>query len=328
MKLFGFLSFAAILSIQTAVAQCSVTASNNSYQVNMTVYPIALSNVVNTGGDCTFRTEMYYSIEIVGTNAPSSMYTLQGRVHCAGQNRTFDLPNQGGTGVVTSANGSAPYINGNCADYSEMNCDQTVIIIQGPNIPYQEVICNYNVPLPVELVAFVGEQKDDAVLLSFTTASEKDNDFFTIEKTTDGANWELVENVQGNGTTQDVSNYQVLDRGSKSDLMYYRLSQTDLDGTNTIYKIIAVNYNAISDANYAMYPNPTVNGELNIVFETESDEPVLCNVYDIMGKQVASYIFSSSDELERITLPEYKSTYIVELLQENSVIARQRIVAN
>lgn len=323
-----FLAFVAALTANTAIGQCTVIASNNNYQVNMTVYPVSLSNVVTTGGDCTFRTRMYYSIEIVGTNPPASMYTLQGRVHCAGQNRTFDLPNQGGTGFVISANGSAPYINGSCTAYNESYCDQTVIIIQGPNIPYQEIICGSGAPLPIELLEFEGVQQNNSVLLSFATASEKDNDFFTLEKSAEGVDWTLLEEVKGNGTTESVSDYRVLDQDPSDGITYYRLSQTDRDGKKTICKTIAVQYNAISSTNYSMAPNPTLNGELNIVFESDSDAPVHCNVYDMLGKQVALHEFFNSNTLEKITLPESNTSYIVELEQGGNIIARQRIVAN
>lgn len=318
---------ATISIYNNANAQCVVTANSNNYSVHMTVYPIALSNVIATGGDCTFTTEMYYDLEIVGSNAPSSMYTFQGRVHCAGQNRTFDLPNQGGTGVVTSANGGAPYINGDCSAYNETFCDETVIIIQGPQIPYQEVICGYSNPLPVELVDFKGVQENDVVQLSFITASEMNNDFFTIEKTTDGIDWEVLEIVKGKGTTDQVSSYNVVDRNQESNKIYYRLSQTDFDGTHNTYKIIAVNFNSLSDAQYSMYPNPTIDQELNVIFESSSDVPVVCKVYDMLGKEVGSYDFYHSNQLEKIELPEANTTYIVEMTQGNNVIARERIIA-
>lgn len=327
MKLLIFLCLISTLKFTTIIAQCTVTASNNDYTVNMTVYPIALSNVVTNGGGCTFRTEMYYELEIIGINPPSNMYTFQGRVRCAGQNRTFDLPNNGGTGVVTSANSSAPHINGNCSAYNETYCNETVIIIQGPQIPYQEIICNYSNPLPVELIDFTGTQQNGTIQLSFVTASETNNDYFTIEKTTNGVDWEVLEKIQGNGTTDKTSYYNAIDRNPESNKVYYRLSQTDMDGKINIYKIIAVNYNSISDAQYSMFPNPTPNGDLKIIFESTSNSPVLCKVYDILGKEVNTYYFLNSNQLETISLPEENTAYIVEMIQENNVIARERIIS-
>jgi len=326
MKYIFSLLFLGTLTTQL-IAQCTVTASNGSYQVNMTVYPISLSNVITNGGGCTFTTEMFYNLQIVGSNT-GSMYTFQGRVRCAGQNRTYDLPNGGGTGIVTSANGSAPHINGNCVAYNETFCDQTVIIIQGPNINYQEIICNYIAPLPVELVDFSGKQENNTILLSFITASEQNNDFFTIEKTTNGIEWEVVENIKGNGTTDKTSLYNAIDRNPSSGKIYYRLSQTDNDGTNKIYKIIAVNYNSLSSTNYSMFPNPSKDGKLNIIFESDSKKAVECNIYNLLGQRVANYTFLSSNQLEQIQLTENNSTYIVELIQENTVIARERIISN
>lgn len=328
MKLLSSLLFISLFISFNSNSQCTVIASNGSYQVNMTVYPISLSNVVRNGGDCTFTTEMFYDITFTGANPPANMFTLQGRVRCAGVNRTFDLPNSGGTGIVTSANDRAPHINGNCTAYDETYCTQTVIIIQGPNINYQEVICNYTTPLPVELIDFSGKQVDNTISLSFATASELNNDFFTIEKTTNGIEWDILETIKGNGTTDKLSNYSVIDRNPSSNKMYYRLSQTDTDGTSNIYKIIAVNYNSLSTTNYSMFPNPTNDGMLNVIFESDSKKEVECNIYNLLGQKVAEYTFSSSNQLEQVQLPENNSTYIVELIQDETIIARQRVIRN
>lgn len=327
MKLINTLLFISVFAVNT-FAQCTVYANNGSYHVNMTVYPIALSNVIQTGGDCTFTTEMYYDLEITGNNPPSSMYTFQGRVRCAGQNRTFDLPNNGGTGVVTSANGQAPWINGNCDAYNESFCDQTVIIIQGPNVPYQEVVCNYTAPLPVELINFKGVQEENNIELSFTTASEKNNDYFTIERTTNGVDWEVVNRVKGNGTTDKASFYSVLDRNAVNGKNYYRLSQTDFDGASKIYKIIAVNYNAMSTINYTIYPNPTSNKWINIAYESKSSSPVKCFVYTMQGQQIEEYTLNASNETMQFELPSQNNIYMIELIQDNQIIARERIISN
>lgn len=315
-----------LLTTLNSNAQCIVTSSNNNYQVNLSVYPISLSNRVTNGGGCTFTAEMYYNITFTGSNLPESMNTLQGRVRCAGQNRTFDLPNNGGTGIVTSATGSAPFINGNCTAYNEHFCNEVVIIIQGTSIPPQEIICAN--PLPVELISFEGEQKENGISLSFITASEKNNDYFTIEKTINGNDWEVLQIVKGNSTTDKTSYYNIIDRNPNNNKIYYRLSQTDIDGTNRIHKIIAVNYNSISNTNYSMFPNPTANGELNIIFESKSDVPVLCKIYNVLGKEIGSYDLLNSNQLERVLLPESNTTYIIELSQENIIIARERIISN
>lgn len=95
--------------------------------------------------------------------------------------------------------------------------------------------------LPVSLLYFKASVESQNVLLSWATASEINNDFFTIEKSTDGIRfWELA-NVKGAGNSLELITYQWRDKSPFSKT-YYRLSQTDFDGTKTFFDIIQVSF--------------------------------------------------------------------------------------
>lgn len=72
------------------------------------------------------------------------------------------------------------------------------------------------------------------VHLSWNVASEKNNDYYTVESSTDGINWRAAQTVKGAGTVTKPINYEVILNKTSSELMYYRLSQTDFDGTKTM----------------------------------------------------------------------------------------------
>lgn len=91
-------------------------------------------------------------------------------------------------------------------------------------------------PLPITLVSFTAAQHKNNVQLDWTTASEINNDFFTIERSTDALNFEPIGTVKGAGNSNTIKNYQYLDITSNlehqtSNTLYYRLKQTDFDGT-------------------------------------------------------------------------------------------------
>jgi hypothetical protein len=96
-----------------------------------------------------------------------------------------------------------------------------------------------NDPLPIKLLSFAANCKDGKAHLQWSTISEVNNDFFTIEKTFDGINFEFVGKVQGAGNSNMVSNYNYIDNNSGSGKVYYRLSQTDFDGTTEIFDLIS-----------------------------------------------------------------------------------------
>ncbi|MBK9288296.1 MAG: hypothetical protein IPN38_11585 [Flavobacteriales bacterium] len=77
-------------------------------------------------------------------------------------------------------------------------------------------------------------------MLRWNTASELNNDHFTIERSVDGQRWAALGTVLGAGTTQQSSYYAYTDREVLDPLVYYRLQQTDRDGTSTTSDMVAV----------------------------------------------------------------------------------------
>jgi hypothetical protein len=95
------------------------------------------------------------------------------------------------------------------------------------------------VVLPVELTSFEGYNNGPNVL-TWETASERDNDFFTIEQSIDGKDWKNIAKVNGAGTTSEVTNYTHNVYNIEQTINYYRLSQTDFNGVTTTYKTISI----------------------------------------------------------------------------------------
>jgi hypothetical protein len=94
--------------------------------------------------------------------------------------------------------------------------------------------------LPIELVYFRGEAYEVFNLLEWVSASEINNDYYTIEKSIDGINWEYLSLIYGAGTSTEPLNYKFRDYYVKDTINYYRLSQTDFNGKTETFKIIAI----------------------------------------------------------------------------------------
>ena len=92
--------------------------------------------------------------------------------------------------------------------------------------------------LPIELVSFSGEKKDNRNILNWTTASEINNAFFTVEKSYNGIDFQWVGTLEGTSPSAQIINYSLTDYNILETLNYYRLKQTDFDGkfeySNTI----------------------------------------------------------------------------------------------
>ena len=152
--------------------------------------------------------------------------------------------------------------------------------------------------LPVELVSFKAARVKGDVELKWQTAMEKNNDFFTLEMSTDGKKFTEVTKVKGAGNTNQVQTYNYLHKNALAQTTYYRLKQTDLDGTFTYAKVISVNYNAPL-GNLVVYPNPG-NGPFTLQGATNVTEAVVLDATGRIIKKLSNldrtFTFDLSDE--------------------------------
>jgi hypothetical protein len=105
------------------------------------------------------------------------------------------------------------------------------------NFIWQNYTC---AALPIELSAFTGQVEIDKNLLKWTTTSEKNNDYFTLEKSEDGEQWFTVSKIIGAGNSSFTKTYQAYDPTPKKVVNYYRLQQTDFDGTSKKFSIVVI----------------------------------------------------------------------------------------
>lgn len=95
-------------------------------------------------------------------------------------------------------------------------------------------------PLPVELLYFTAQPNGSQVELKWSTASEKDNDHFTVERSADAMHFTGLLLVPGAGNSQNVIQYADTDPSPLDGLSYYRLRQTDIDGTTVVSDAVPV----------------------------------------------------------------------------------------
>ncbi|MDX5346388.1 MAG: T9SS type A sorting domain-containing protein [Hymenobacteraceae bacterium] len=147
-------------------------------------------------------------------------------------------------------------------------------------------------PLPVELTSFDGASTPEGIVLNWTTASEKDNDFFDIERSTDGETFEAIAQVDGAGTINTARTYKHNDTKPAAGINYYRLKQVDFDGTTEYSKVIAVEFGKTNEAaiSMTMYPNPVIDGNLNISAPQLAtlDQNAEVQIFDLNGRLIYS----------------------------------------
>lgn len=148
-------------------------------------------------------------------------------------------------------------------------------------------LCN---PLSVDLLSFEGQDIGCAVKLNWETLSEVNNDYFIIEKSQDGENFNEIGRVQGFGLSSSPTEYDFEDRSAKA-INYYRLSQVDYDGSIETFETIIVETNCFNELENnsiaAVFPNPVENGVINLKIKAvNADDQVMIRISDALGKQI------------------------------------------
>jgi Secretion system C-terminal sorting domain len=134
--------------------------------------------------------------------------------------------------------------------------------------------------LAMELTKFEAHPLNKNVELTWSTASEKSNDYFEIQRSRDGKMFSKIANIIGNGTTAAQHNYQLLDESPFSGTNYYRLKQVDTGGQSELSKIVSVDM-LNSEKTISVFPNPVKD---KVIVETNITGDYTIELLDITGK--------------------------------------------
>ena len=157
-----------------------------------------------------------------------------------------------------------------------------------------QTICN---SAPIELTSFTGKHFQEMNVLEWTTASETNNDFFTVEKSIDGINFFEFQKVAGAGNSNSEISYEIKDNNLENNLTYYRLKQTDFNGDFEYSKVIVVN--SSEQEKLKLFPNPC-NGSFEIL--NDSEKPVTIKIMNSIG-EILMNIKYTSGKIDISSLP-------------------------
>lgn len=176
--------------------------------------------------------------------------------------------------------------------------------------------------LPVELIYFDAEaQNNFTTLLSWETATEINNDFFTVERSLDGINFETITEVAGAGYSSVPRAYQTIDEEPFRGLNYYRLKQTDFDGQYSYSAIRPVWFSESDKVNVLLYPNPA--DEILIIQIDKVNENDKLSLYNALGQQVLNQSLRNAQQIDIRYLS--RGVYFLHLTIRNETVVEQLV---
>lgn len=151
------------------------------------------------------------------------------------------------------------------------------------------------VTLPVEFTSFTATLNESkTVKLVWVTATEQNNDFFTVEKSTNGISFLELGKVKGAGNSSSEKNYEFTDDNVTKGVSYYRIKQTDFDGKYDYSEVVAVSYEQKMDGSCILkvYPNPCPGKcYISLTDCKESENAgIIVEIVDALGNKLQQHL--------------------------------------
>ena len=187
-------------------------------------------------------------------------------------------------------------------------------------------------PLPIELINFAATPCNNNVCLNWATATETNNDYFTIEKTKDGVNYEFVAKVKGAGNSTSTREYNTIDKLPYDGVSYYRLKQTDYNGNFTYSTLRMVELtNDLAAFSLNVYPNPSTGENISFAINADKGKEVLVVVFDVTGREAYSKVVITERSGENIFALDpsgalAKGLYLITATSDDTVLSKKLIV--
>ena len=299
-----------ITFVDVTAATTSITTSpvsNNPGAAGTYSYTIPLSLSLISGHN--------YKLSIVGVNGSSFAHRYG--------NVSGYYPKA--YSAVTMTGSQAPSVYPGIFDWrfsSATTCDRTPATITN--------IC----PLPIKLLYFRATYRGPkTVALDWSTASEENNDYFTLQRSADGIHFTDIAEVDGAGNSTTVNNYNHIDAQALSGISYYRVKQTDWDGKYTFSNIAKIDDTSLKTFSLNLSPNPSTSGSSIFLdlLGAEANAKIPVAVYDMLGRLIYSDVFISDEAgnvHEDLGSLVYLSqgTYIISVAPGNQTEYKQKVM--
>jgi hypothetical protein len=184
----------------------------------------------------------------------------------------------------------------------------------------------YTNPLPIQLLEFTAKYTGEEVNLKWETASEINNDYFSIERSNDGVNFETVATIKGANNSTINKEYSFTDETPLFGTSYYRLKQTDFDGKSETFKTVAVTKMGKLNQSESMvvYSNH-FDESLTAKVQLTERGSVEIQVISINGGNIISQNFQAEEGMNLLELNANgilkAGVYIIRLVKDNKVLA-------
>jgi hypothetical protein len=177
-----------------------------------------------------------------------------------------------------------------------------------------------NPVIPVELIDFKARKAKSAVEVQWSTATELNNKYYSIERSSDAKSFEKIGEISVYGNSQTIRNYTFMDEKPLNSVNYYRLRQVDLDGKETVYKTVSVHFG--KNGATKIYPT-VVKDNINIELNTADNVSDL-TVVNLLGQVVKAQKLQNTEGVISLNVSDLPNgSYILNVVSKSGNVSQQ-----
>jgi hypothetical protein len=180
----------------------------------------------------------------------------------------------------------------------------------------------YNSALPIELISFTNRCEEQYTEFHWSTASEINNDYFSLLTSSDGTNWRTLQTIAGAGNSSSTKLYSYTYEELNEEPVYYRLKQTDYDGQVSYSDIISLEKCGDSNTDFTVFPNPTKNA-ITLSYNGNIQQILSTSIFNMLGERVYySESYKTKIELDN----KFKGLYFLHVNSKTENMIKKFIV--
>lgn len=188
-------------------------------------------------------------------------------------------------------------------------------------------LANLMVVLPVELVTFRAIPNDSETQLYWQTATEVNNDYFQIERSSNGLDFTAIGKVNGSGDSYEMNEYTYVDKEPVLGANFYRLKQIDFDGSFEYSSIVSVAH-ILDKSDIGLHPNPFIQGA-RLSLSSGYEEEQLIQIFNIYGQLVFSNVLGKGEVGKELDLSHLApGSYMFKFGQGKNTVVQKIIKLN
>lgn len=240
---------------------------------------------------------------------------------------------------VTKTYGSSTDLWGESWTYSDINNANFGVALaaerfsisgaanQFPRIDLVTIIVYWVIPLPIEITEFTATAQNDQISLQWTTISEMNNAFFTLEKSLNGIHYEQLATIAGAGNSTETLKYTFTDEHPEYGMNYYQLKQTDYNG-DTQFAGTAVALNSTA-TEFNVFPNP-VHQSMQLVLPYNTTGQSMATIYNsagqVVGEKMITEDYSAGMPILIETANLLPGLYLLRVVDGQQYIMQQQFI--